>query len=123
MVKFTFCLRRLPHLSRQEFQQYWRETHTPLVRQHAALLRIRRYVQSYTLSVAENEAIRQRWGTEEPYDGVVEVWWNHLGELTEALHTPEGRQAHRELQEDERRFIDLTRSCAWFVEEVTVVDV
>ncbi|HBT35125.1 MAG TPA: EthD family reductase, partial [Hyphomonas sp.] len=24
MIKLTFCLRRLPHLSREEFQRYWR---------------------------------------------------------------------------------------------------
>jgi hypothetical protein len=23
MIKLTFCLRRLPHLSREEFQRYW----------------------------------------------------------------------------------------------------
>ncbi|MGH7820684.1 MAG: EthD domain-containing protein [Candidatus Binatia bacterium] len=37
MVKLVFCLRRLPHLSRAEFQRYWRETHGPLVRKHGAL--------------------------------------------------------------------------------------
>ena len=31
MIKLTFCLRRLPHLTREEFQTYWREQHAPLV--------------------------------------------------------------------------------------------
>ena len=36
MIKLTFCLRRLPHLSREQFQTYWREQHAPLVAKHAA---------------------------------------------------------------------------------------
>jgi hypothetical protein len=45
MVKLVFCLTRLPHLSRAEFQRYWRERHGPLVRESAKALGIRRYVQ------------------------------------------------------------------------------
>ena len=40
MIKLTFCLRRLPHLSREEFQRYWREQHAPLVAKHAKTLGI-----------------------------------------------------------------------------------
>ena len=36
MIKLVFCLRRLPHLSRKEFQRRWREEHGLLVQQHAA---------------------------------------------------------------------------------------
>ncbi|HBQ49001.1 MAG TPA: EthD family reductase, partial [Hyphomonas atlantica] len=48
MIKLTFCLRRLPHLSREEFQVYWREKHAPLVAKHAEVLGILRYVQNHT---------------------------------------------------------------------------
>jgi hypothetical protein len=36
--------------------------------------------------------------------------------------TPAGRAAGRRLLEDEKRFIDLTRSPIWFGEEHTLVD-
>ncbi len=42
MIKLVYCLRRLPNLSREEFQRYWLETHGPLVRSRAQALRIRR---------------------------------------------------------------------------------
>ena len=42
MIKLVFCLRRLPHLSREEFQRYWREQHAPLVARHAETLRLAR---------------------------------------------------------------------------------
>jgi hypothetical protein len=38
MIKLVFCLRRLPHLSRGEFQCYWLDSHGPLVRDLAPAL-------------------------------------------------------------------------------------
>ena len=72
MVKLVFCLRRLPHLSLEEFQRYWLDTHAPLVCERAPLLGIRRYVQVHTLDTPRNDALQARNGSEEPYDGVAE---------------------------------------------------
>ena len=47
MIKLTFCLRRKPGLSWDEFSNYWREVHAPLVKSHANALGVRRYVQSF----------------------------------------------------------------------------
>src|SRR2546430_8801425 len=38
MIRLTYVLRRLPSLSRAEFQQYWRNTHGPLIAKHATTL-------------------------------------------------------------------------------------
>src|SRR5438034_9388833 len=73
MLKLVFPLRRLPSLSREEFQRYWYETHGPLVRRHAKALRIRRYVQLHTLDDPINAALQASRGAEEPYDGVAEL--------------------------------------------------
>jgi hypothetical protein len=48
MITIVFCLRRLPGLSREEFQHYGLAGHAPLAREHAAVLGIRRYVQSHS---------------------------------------------------------------------------
>lgn len=121
MIKLIFSLRRLPHLSRAEFQRYWRETHGPLVRRHAAALRIRRYVQSHTLDSSLNDALRASRGGPETYDGYAELWWDSLADLQAAVATPEGQRAGLELLEDERRFIDLQQSPLGIVEERPVV--
>ena len=121
MVKLVFCLRRSSHLSRAEFQRYWRETHGPLVRRHAASLRIRRYVQLHTLEDALNDALRETRGGPEAYDGVAELWWESREDLAAAIATPEGQRAGEELLEDERRFIDLTRSPLWLAEEHPII--
>jgi uncharacterized protein (TIGR02118 family) len=121
MIKLVFCARRLPHLSRDEFQRYWRETHGPLVRRHAGTLRIRRYVQLHTLDDPLNDALRASRGGPEPFDGIAELWWDGREDLAAGVGTPEGRRAGEELLADERRFIDLARSPLWVGEEHQIV--
>jgi uncharacterized protein (TIGR02118 family) len=121
VIKLVFCLRRLPEMSREDFQRHWREQHAPLVREAAPALGVRRYVQVHTLTHPANEALRRGRGGPEEYDGVAELWFDSLDALAAAGATPEGRAAGRRLLEDERRFIDLARSPLWIAEEHHVV--
>ncbi len=121
MIKLVFCLRRLPTLSRAEFQRYWRETHAPLVEKHRAALRVRRYVQVHTGDSPANDALRAGRGGPEAYDGVAELWWDSDEELQAGVASPEGQQAGRELLEDEKRFIDLANSPLWIAQEHEII--
>lgn len=49
MIKLTFCLRRLPHLTREEFQAHWIGPHRDIMIEHKRTLGYRRYVQSHTI--------------------------------------------------------------------------
>jgi uncharacterized protein (TIGR02118 family) len=122
MVKLVFCLRRLPNLSTEQFYEYWLNQHAPLVRTVAPLLKIRRYVQCRSFVDARlSPAIAARNGAVAPYDGVAEVWWGSVEEVIAAGSTSEGRAAGRKLLEDERRFIDLSQSPLYFVQETEII--
>lgn len=120
MVHLIFCLRRLPHLSREEFQRYWRETHAPLVRQHAATLGIKRYVQAHTIDPPGTQGIAAARSAPDPFDGVAEIWFD-LEHLQAVALGEEAAEAGRQLLEDERRFIDLTNSPIFITEDNVVV--
>ena len=117
MLKVVYCLRRKPHLGRAEFQAYWRTVHGPLVVECAAVLGIGRYVQSHTLDDAAQAPLRTPRGTAEPYDGIAELWLDTVG--TSA--PPQAPEAALALLEDERRFIDLARSCVFVTAEHELV--
>jgi uncharacterized protein (TIGR02118 family) len=117
VIKLTFCLHRLPSLSREDFQRYWFEQHAPLVARHREALRIRRYVQMHSATTPFNDAIRDGRGAPEMYDGVAELWWESLEDLAAATTSPEGQAAGLALLEDERKFIDLARSPLFLGEE------
>jgi uncharacterized protein (TIGR02118 family) len=121
MIKLTFCLVRLPQLSREAFQSYWFETHAPLVKRHARALGIRRYVQTHSADPALSVDLRQSRGGPEQYDGVAQLWWDSLEDLVALLAKPEAIEAGRALLEDERKFIDLPRSPLWWGEDKTII--
>ncbi len=121
MIKLVYCLRRLPELSREQFQQYWFDKHAPLVRKNRETLRIRRYVQVHSLDDPVNEALRGGRGGPEPYDGVAELWWDTVEDLQEAMESPAGQVAALELLEDEKTFIDLSKSPLWIAQERPVI--
>jgi uncharacterized protein (TIGR02118 family) len=121
MIKLTFCLTRLPHLSREAFQTYWRGTHAPLVASVADTLQIRRYVQLHSLPSAASDPIRESRGAPPEYDGVAELWFDSLEALAANGARPEAQAAGRLLLEDERRFIDLEKSPLWWGEERPIV--
>ncbi len=121
MVKLVYCLRRKPGLSWEEFSQYWRDVHAPLVAARAELLGIKRYVQVRTLdNPAIHAAMQARNdGSPEPFDGVAELWFDDSA--LSGAQSEEAARAGQELLDDERKFIDLRRSPIWFGNEWQVV--
>ena len=120
MIKLTYCLRRKPGMTWEEFSDYWRNVHAPLVRERAAVLGIKKYQQVRTMQNADLHARLQarNGGSPEPYDGIAELWYDpdDRGEGGEAA-----RKAAQELLEDEKNFIDLPNSPIWYGEEWVVV--
>lgn len=122
MIKLAFCLVRKEGLSREEFQAYWRDQHANLVLRHAATLGIHRYVQAHTLDTPFNEIVIASRNAPAEYDGVAELWWDSFESMAEHGATDDGLKAAGELTEDERTFIDHTRSPIFFVSEHVVID-
>lgn len=121
MIKLTFCLVRLPHLSRAQFQDYWFNTHGPLVKSVAETLMIRRYVQLHSLPAEASAGVRASREAPPEFDGVAELWFDSLEVIAANGQRPEAQKAAALLLEDERRFIDLPKSPLWWGEERGIV--
>jgi uncharacterized protein (TIGR02118 family) len=123
MVKLTFCLRRRPDLSPEEFSRYWREEHGPLVVARAEALGIRRYQQVHTVDEPQLHAALQarNGGAPPPYDGIAEVWVDSVQAFRSGSDET-SRAAAAELLADERNFIDLPNSPMWLGVEHELVN-
>lgn len=119
MAHLMFCLRRLPHLTRAQFQDYWRNVHGPLVRSHAGALGLSAYVQNHALPEEANARLARERGAPPSFDGVAQLWW-HARTLTPAQKEA-ARRANAELLADERSFIDLAASPIFLVEDHEVL--
>jgi uncharacterized protein (TIGR02118 family) len=119
MIKLTFCLVRLPHLTREAFQSYWFDNHAPLVASVKDTLRIRRYVQLHSLPADVSENLRTARQGPEGFDGVAQLWWDSFEDMARA-DPAAAAEAGRLLLEDERKFIDLPQSPLWWGEEKVI---
>ena len=117
MIKFVMCLTRHPRMTREEFRDYWKNKHGPFFMKNADNMGAKRYVQSHTLNTPLNEGLRASRGMLPEYDGVAEVWFESEEALVAGMSSPEGQQLGAALLEDERNFIDHSKSSAFIVEE------
>jgi uncharacterized protein (TIGR02118 family) len=121
MLKLTFCLTRLPSLSREAFQDYWFNHHGPLVQSVADVLQIRRYVQLHSLPAELHAPLRASREAPPEFDGVAQLWYDSLDSVIANAARPEARAAALLLLDDERKFIDLPKSPLWWGEEKVIV--
>ncbi len=122
MIKFVFCAKRHPNMSRVEFQDYWLNHHGPLFKKFADTYRAVRYVQSHTIDSPLNENIQKSRGLSEAYDGVGEIWWQSKEDFLAAINSPEGQKLRVMFVEDEAKFVNLSASSAFFTIEHVLVD-
>ncbi len=120
MIKLTFALTRRPEFTREAFQDYWFNTHAPLVASVRETLRIKRYVQLHSLPAEISADLRVARGGPEGYDGVAQLWWDSFEDLAANADNEEAKAAGRLLLEDEARFIDLPRSPLWWGQEKVI---
>lgn len=123
MLKLISCVKRQPHLTREQFDDYWLNHHGPLVSSLAKTLGIRQYIQTipYANSVAQHALQVGRGTLPVEFDGCAELWWDSLESHLAARKTADGLEALRLLIEDEKRFVDLTHSQFWYGEERTII--
>lgn len=121
MIKLVFCLRRLPHLTRAEFLDYWHKKHGPLAVGFSKAMGMHKYIQLHTISTPFDAALRDSRGGPEPFDGMVEAWWDSIEALQHSLAAPEAAEAWTALLEDEKRFIDVKNSPIWIGKEHIMV--
>jgi uncharacterized protein (TIGR02118 family) len=118
-IKLVYCLTRKEGLTREQFQDYWLNKHAPLVDSVKHLTGMKRYLQSHTCEIDMGRAARAARGGGEPYDGVMEGWWDSEEQAIAAL-TAESLAALRALLDDEGRFIDFDKSRIFFTREHVV---
>jgi len=122
LVKLFFCLRHPAEQSLEDAQLYWRTNHGPTIRGIAQGMRLKRYFQVHRSEEQLAQPLRKSRRTiVEPYTGHAEAWFDR-GELASIANSPEARQAMEIAVEDERKFIDFSRSAMWIGKERVFID-
>ena len=109
MVKVFTILKKRGDLTRDEFSNYWREKHGPLILE--AMPGIRRYVQ--------NHAITLPGKSEGGMDGMAEIWYDDLSTWKKgsSLYLGSGGEA---IRRDEDKFIDRDKMSFFVADEIII---
>lgn len=118
MIKMTIALTRLERLSSQQFQEYWRNEHGKLVTGLAEILGIQRYIQAH--AIAPDQLKNGKYYVP-PYDGVAEVWYQSYDDFLTRITSAAGRDAAKQLREDEKRFAQIELSRTWWSDEHEII--
>lgn len=113
MIKVSAFLTRRPDLTHEQFRQYWKEKHAPLVMSVDVFrTHVRHYVQQHSLSnVPEGIPLV-------PYDGIAELWLDDLSSLL----TLSGHQDYASIvAKDEEKFLDRTKTVVLLSSELRIV--
>jgi EthD domain-containing protein len=122
LVKLFFCLRHPASLGLEQAQLYWRTNHGPTIRGIAPAMRLKRYLQVHRCEEPLEQQLRASRKTKvPPYTGHAEAWFDRA-DLAAVGKTSEGQRAMAIAVEDERKFIDFSRSAIWIGKEWTFID-
>jgi uncharacterized protein (TIGR02118 family) len=107
MIKLVTCLKRVPQMPPQAFQEYWRTKHAEIVR---PLPGIRKYIQSHVLlkSYQKGQPI---------YDGVAEIWVDD----TDTVRGFQDSPVMKNIQRDEPNFFLVKSSPLIITEEYEII--
>jgi uncharacterized protein (TIGR02118 family) len=113
MIKISVFLTRRPDLTHEQFIQYWKDEHAPLLMGLDAFKSsVRRYTQQHSLNIAPGDLPIV------PYDGVAEVWFDNL---TSAMALFNHQDYASIAAKDEEKFLDRTKTVLFLSSETRIV--
>jgi hypothetical protein len=117
MIRLITCIKRKKDISSEEFRDYWNDPQFKILLDRiVSLLKPLKLSCKLTLQISANIGIMQARKTKEPYDAVIEWWFESASQLTPLLEKPEAQTALKELMKYQRQFVDFTMSPSFFTE-------
>jgi hypothetical protein len=117
MIRLITCIKRKEGISPKKFREYWNDPQFDILFEKLVThLEPFRIVRKLTLQVSANITIIQARKTKEPYDAVIEWWFESANLLTPLLAKPEAHAAIKEMMNYQSQFVDFNMSPSFFTE-------
>jgi hypothetical protein len=113
MIRLIQCVRRKPGITVDAFRRHW-QAYQQAYEALAAATGARRFAVSFGLKIPFNTAIQELRGTLEPFDAVLEVWWDNGAQLDGVEEAPEIAARIAETRRMQEAFMDLEASSIFF---------
>ncbi len=117
MIRYINCFRKASDISIEDFREYWQGAEfDELIRKSVELTEAIRYSKNLTLQVSMGDHLISDRGLDQPYDGILEYYWENAHHLPDVYASEEGRALVQQTARYQSQFIDLAHSTAFFTE-------
>ena len=116
MIRFIHLMKKRPELTTAEFRAYWNSPESKeMLERIKEILGPVSVIKNATLDIAQNTALMEERGADEPYDGILEVWIESAADL-KSMDTEEAKAIMAESMAYQEKFIDFSASKRFFTE-------
>ena len=117
MIRLVRCLKRRSDISAEEFRRFWNDPeYLELTDQAVNAMQAMRCARNLTLQVDLNRTLTEFHDQDEPYDGVVEIWWENAKVLNAAMAEADAGDMQLRYNGFEDDYIDRAASRFFFTE-------
>ena len=117
MVRFIHCMKARSDISDSDFRNFFNgQKMNDFIEKTIELTKPVGCKLSLTLKIEANTMLLEERGGEEPFDGLIEMWWEKGSDLMKIRETEEFKQVMEEAVEFQKQFVDFSRSSRFFVD-------
>ena len=117
MIRFIHCMKKRPELTTAEFREFWNsQEFTDLVNRMAEVTGAISIIKNLTFKIDLNTTLMEERGSEEPYDGILEVWLENASDLEKIQAGGDGEKLRSEMDSFQEKFVDFSASKRFFTE-------
>ncbi len=117
MIRLVRCLKRKSGSSTDEFRRFWNDPeYLELTNQVVDTMNAVRIARNLTLQVELNRTLKEFHDQDEPYDGIIEIWWQNAQVLNAAIAEQDAGDMQLRYNGFEDEYIDRSASRFFFTE-------
>ena len=118
MIRFMHCVKAQAGVSETDFREaFTGQRMKDLASQIAEATGAISYKLRLTLKIELNIGLMEERGGAEPFDGIMEMWWESGSGLLEFKESDEFRKLQDEMTTYQETFVDFSRSSRFFIED------
>ena len=117
MIRFIHCVKRRADISPEEFRRFWNSGEfTDLLEHLGHLTGARKVEKNLTLMIDMNTELMKERGSKEPFDGILEVWFDNARVFDQEQEDSELNRFLDRMERYQEEFIDFSESMRFFTE-------
>ncbi len=118
MIRLVTLLKRRDDVSVNDFTTFWKSDEVDAAIEHAvALYKPVKWQRARVLNLAIHDEVRDKLGRGEPFDGVLEYWWENTDDIIELFRSEEGQARLAAMQSLLDPYVNNAESRTFFTED------